>query len=207
MTDRGHRPAARRRTVVAPTADQRATRSTRPEYGCRPTTGRLRYDGAATVAFGEVVGDVAARVRRSAQDYEEELRRRELAVGRALVRILPADRQVTVRELTEARRVLANALRDLRQLERQVSTDIQQLRNRSVGGRGAAAPPQRGTQAPAGNGGPDAARPRPGARLPRELPAYEAARDAIEDVLARWESREAQFDAEVQRRGSRKRRR
>ena len=147
---------------------------------------------------------VAPQVRRSARDYEEELRRRELAVGRALVRILPADRRVTVRELAEARRVLANALRDLRHLERQVAADIQQLRSRATGARGAA--PQQGG-ASAANGGSAPARPRPGVRLPRELPGYEAARNAIEDVLARWESREAQLDAEVHRRGPRKPRR
>jgi hypothetical protein len=145
---------------------------------------------------------VAPQVRRTARDYEEELRRRELAVGRALVRILPADRQVTVRELAEARRVLAGALRDLRHLERQVAADIQQLRSRATQGR-AAAPQQGGGSA--ANGAPD--RPRPGTRLPRELPGYEAARNAIEDVLARWESREAQLDAEVHRRGPRKHRR
>jgi hypothetical protein len=137
---------------------------------------------------------VAPQVRRSARDYEEELRRRELAVGRALVRILPADRQVTVRELAEARRVLANALRDLRHLERQVAADIQQLRNRAAGARGGSS---------AANGSPAGARPRPAARVPRELPEYEAARNAIEDVLARWESREAQLDAEVHRRDRR----
>ena len=105
------------------------------------------------------------------------------------------ERQVTVRELSEARRVLAGALRDLRHLERQVAADIQQLRNRAAGARGGP------------NGGPAQARPRPAARLPRELPEYEAARNAIEDVLARWESREAQLDAEVHRRGARKPRR
>ncbi len=141
---------------------------------------------------------MAPQVRRSARDYEQELRKRELAVGRALVRILPAERQVTVRQLAEARRVLANALRDLRHLERQVAADIQQLRSRAAGARGGAS---------AANGGPAAARPRPPARLPRELPEYEAARNAIEDVLARWESREAQLDAEVHRRGARKPRR
>lgn len=149
---------------------------------------------------------MAPQVRRTARDYEEELRRRELAVGRALVRILPTDRRVTVRELAEARRVLANALRDLRHLERQVAADIQQLRSRATGARGAA-PQQGGASAANGGPTPTAARPRPGARLPRELPGYEAARNAIEDVLARWESREAQLDAEVHRRGPRKPRR
>jgi hypothetical protein len=147
---------------------------------------------------------VAPQVRRTAGDYEQELKRRELAVARALVRILPEDRQVTVRELAEARRVLANALRDLRHLERQVAADIQQLRSRATGARGGA--PQQGGGS-AANGAPATARPRPGARLPRELPGYEAARNAIEDVLARWESREAQLDAEVHRRSPRKHRR
>ena len=146
---------------------------------------------------------MAPQLKRSARDYEEELRRRELAVGRALVRILPADRQVTVRELAEARRVLANALRDLRHLEHQVAADIQQLRTRATGASRGAGAARQGSQ-PTSNGAKDAARPQPSMRLPRKLPGYEAARNAIEDVLARWESREAQLDAEVQRRGGRR---
>jgi hypothetical protein len=135
-----------------------------------------------------VVG-VVPQSRRSARGYEEELRRRELAVARALTQILPADRRVTVRELAEARRVLANALRDLRQLERQVASDIKQLKGRT------------GTS----NGG-GSARARPGAGQPRELTALEAASDAVEEVLARWEGRRDQLAAEIQRRGARNRR-
>jgi uncharacterized protein involved in exopolysaccharide biosynthesis len=146
---------------------------------------------------------VAPQPRRSARDYEEELRRRELAVGRALLQVLPADQPVGVRQLAEARRVLANALRDLRHLQRQVEADIQQLRTRATGASRGAAPAQRGSQ-PASNGAQGASRPQPAARLPRELPGYEAARNAMEDVIARWEAREAQLDAEVQRRGGRK---
>jgi hypothetical protein len=133
-----------------------------------------------------VVG-VVPQSRRSAQGYEEELRRRELAVARALTQILPADRRVTVRELAEARRVLANALRDLRQLERQVANDIKQLKGRT------------------GNGG-GPARGRSGTGQERELTALEAASDAIEEVLARWEGRRDQLAAEIQRRGTRNRR-
>jgi hypothetical protein len=132
-----------------------------------------------------VVG-VVPQSRRSARGYEEELRRRELAVARALTQILPADRRVTVRELAEARRVLANALRDLRQLERQVASDI------------------KGRSGTSNGGGP--ARARPGAGQPRELTALEAASDAIEEVLARWEGRRDQLAAEIQRRGARNRR-
>jgi hypothetical protein len=134
-----------------------------------------------------VVG-VVAQSRRSARGYEEELRRRELAVARALTQILPSDRRVTVRELAEARRVLANALRDLRQLERQVANDIRQLKGRT------------GTN----GGGPTRAR--SGASQARELTAFEAASDAIEEVLARWEGRRDQLAAEIQRRGTRNRR-
>jgi hypothetical protein len=135
-----------------------------------------------------VVG-VVPQSRKSARGYEEELRRRELAVGRALTQILPADRRVTVRELAEARRVLANALRDLRQLQRQVANDIKQLKGRT------------GTS----NGG-ELSRARAGAGQPRELTALEAASDAIEEVLARWEGRRDQLAAEIQRRGARDRR-
>jgi hypothetical protein len=135
-----------------------------------------------------VVG-VVPQSRKSARGYEEELRRRELAVGRALTQILPADRRVTVRELAEARRALANALRDLRHLERQVANDIKQLKSRSGTSNG---------------GGP--ARARAGAGQSRELTALEAASDAIEEVLARWEGRRDQLAAEIQRRGARNRR-
>jgi hypothetical protein len=133
-----------------------------------------------------VVG-VVPQSRKSARGYEEELRRRELAVGRALTQILPADRRVTVRELSEARRVLANALRDLRQLQRQVANDIKQHKGRTGTSNG----PARG---------------RAGAGQPRELTALEAASDAIEEVLARWEGRRDQLAAEIQRRGARNRR-
>jgi hypothetical protein len=131
---------------------------------------------------------VAPQSRRSPRGYEEELRRRELAVARALTQILPADRRVTVRELVEARRVLANALRDLRQLERQVAGDIKQLQGRTGTSNGKAAPG------------------RPVAGQPRELPALEASSDAIEEVMARWEGRRDQLAAEIQRRGARNRR-
>jgi hypothetical protein len=136
-----------------------------------------------------VVG-VVPQSRKSARGYEEELRRRELAVGRALTQILPADRRVTVRELAEARRVLANALRDLRQLQRQVANDIKQLKGRT------------GTS----NGGGLSRARAGGAGQPRELTALEAASDAIEEVLARWEGRRDQLAAEIQRRGARDRR-
>ncbi|HZD38195.1 MAG TPA: hypothetical protein VE664_06115 [Actinomycetes bacterium] len=64
-------------------------------------------------------------VRRSAQDYERELRRRELAIGRSLTGVLPADRPARVRELVEARRVMSGATRDLERLVRQLRNDLE----------------------------------------------------------------------------------
>src|SRR4029453_11108992 len=51
-------------------------------------------------------GAVAPERRRSARDYEQALRRQELAAGRALVAALPAEGTPGTRELAAARRVL-----------------------------------------------------------------------------------------------------
>src|SRR5262245_43669070 len=45
-------------------------------------------------------------IKRPAQDYERELRRHELAIGRSLTSVLPSDRPARMRELVEARRVM-----------------------------------------------------------------------------------------------------
>src|SRR6266540_843447 len=64
-------------------------------------------------------------IRRSTQDYERELRRHELAVGRSLTQVLPSDRPARLRELADARRALSGAIRDLRQLLRDLQADLQ----------------------------------------------------------------------------------
>jgi hypothetical protein len=70
----------------------------------------------------------AAEVRRNAQEYERELRRRELAIGRSLTSVLPSDRPARIRELVEARRVLSAAIRDLQRVARDLETDLERYR-------------------------------------------------------------------------------
>jgi len=64
-------------------------------------------------------------VKRSAQDYERELRRQELAIGRSLTSVLPSDRPPRIRELVEARRVMSGAVRDLQRLTRDLQADLE----------------------------------------------------------------------------------
>ncbi len=131
---------------------------------------------------------VASEVKRSAAQYEQELRRRGLAVSRALLQALPTDRPPTAREFADARRALAHAIRELRGLRRELDLDIKQLRARPAG----AARPR----------GADTAQAR---RDAKELARYEAARNAVDEVLARWEGRRAQLAAEIERRGQTRR--
>jgi hypothetical protein len=70
----------------------------------------------------------AAEVRRDAQEYERELRRQELAIGRSLTGVLPSDRPARIRELVEARRVLSAAIRDLQRVVRDLETDLERYR-------------------------------------------------------------------------------
>jgi len=64
-------------------------------------------------------------IRRSAQDYERELRRQELAIGRSLTSVLPTDRPARIRELVEARRVMSGGVRDLQRLTRDLTADLE----------------------------------------------------------------------------------
>jgi hypothetical protein len=70
----------------------------------------------------------ATEVPRSAQEYERELRRRELAIGRSLTAVLPSDRPARIRELVEARRVMSAATRDLQRVARDLETDLERYR-------------------------------------------------------------------------------
>jgi hypothetical protein len=124
---------------------------------------------------------VAPERKRSARDYEQALRRQELAAGRALVQALPADGSPGPRELAAAKRVLTQALFDLRRLARDLDQEIEGLR--SKGPR-----PTRATR-----GGPE------------ELDRFEAVRSAVEEVAERWEGRRDQLGAELDRRQPRQR--
>jgi hypothetical protein len=122
---------------------------------------------------------VAPERKRSARDYEQALRRQELAAGRALVQALPAERPPGGRELAAAKRVLTQALFELRRLGRDLDQEIESLRARQG--------PRRAAQ---GSG-------------PGELDRFEAVRNAIEEVAERWEGRRDQLGAELDRRQAR----
>ena len=121
---------------------------------------------------------MAPERKRSARDYEQALKRQELAAGRALVQALPADGPPRPRDLAAARRVLTQALFELRRLGRDLDQQIEALRSRQ----GSARPAQ------ARGGGPG------------ELDRFEAVRNAVEEVAERWEGRRDQLSAELDRR-------
>ena len=121
---------------------------------------------------------VAPERKRSARDYEQALRRQELAAGRALVQALPAERPPGGRELAAAKRVLTQALFELRRLGRDLDQQIETLRSRQGS--------PRPTQARGAGSG--------------ELDRFEAVRDAVEEVAERWEGRRDQLSAELDRR-------
>jgi hypothetical protein len=123
---------------------------------------------------------VAPERKRSARDYEQALRRQELAAGRALVQAVGPEATPGPRELAAARRVLTQALFELRRLGRDLDQEIETLRSRSK----AQARPRRA--------GPD------------ELDRFEAARNAVEEVAERWEGRRDQLSAELERRQPRR---
>ena len=124
---------------------------------------------------------MAPERKRSARDYEQALRRQELAAGRALVQALPAEGAPGPRELAAARRVLTQALFELRRLGRDLDQDIEALRSRKQ-------PPGPGRSVPGRAAGPG------------ELDRFEAVREAVEEVAERWEGRRDQLSAELDRR-------
>src|SRR5215211_4954932 len=132
-------------------------------------------------------GAVAPERKRSARDYEQTLKRQELAAGRALVQALPAEGPPGARELAAAKRVLTQALFELRRLGRDLDEQIEGLRSRKPGparsGQGA-----QGRPAPSRGAGPG------------ELDRFEAVRNAVEEVAERWEGRRDQLGAELDRR-------
>jgi hypothetical protein len=119
---------------------------------------------------------VAPERKRSARDYEQALRRQELATGRALVQAL-GDGSPGARELAAAKRALTQALFDLRRLGRDLDQEIEGLRAKG----------SRPTRAAQGSG-------------PGELDRIEAVRSAVEELAERWEGRRDQLGAELDRR-------
>ena len=130
---------------------------------------------------------VAPERKRSARDYEQALRRQELAAGRALVQALPAEGPPGPRELAAARRVLTQSLVELRRLGRDLDQEIETLRSRKPAAAGTARAAQRSN--------------------PGELERLEAVRNAVEEVDERWEGRRDQLSAELDRRQPRQTRR
>jgi hypothetical protein len=116
--------------------------------------------------------------KRSARDYEQALRRQELAAGRALIQALPAEGTPRPRELAAARRVLTQSLFELRRLGRDLDQEIESLRSKQRSSRPAQA---RGAG-------------------PGELDRFEAVRNAVDEVAERWEGRRDQLSAELDRR-------
>jgi hypothetical protein len=127
---------------------------------------------------------VAPERKRSARDYEQALRRQELATGRGLVQALGAEGTPGPRELAAARRVLTQALFELRRLGRDLDQEIEGQRSR-----------QQGSGSAAGRTGRQQGRAAPG-----ELDRLEAARSAVEELAERWEGRRDQLSAELDRR-------
>jgi hypothetical protein len=123
---------------------------------------------------------VAPERKRSARDYEQALRRQELAAGRALVQAL-GDGSPGARELAAAKRALTQALFDLRRLGRDLDQEIEGLRAKG----------SRPTRAAQGSG-------------PGELDRIEAVRSAVEELAERWEGRRDQLGAELDRRQPRR---
>ena len=119
---------------------------------------------------------MAPERKRSARDYEQALRRQELAAGRALVQAL-GDGSPGARELAAAKRALTQALFDLRRLGRDLDQEIEGLRAKG----------SRPTRAAQGSG-------------PGELDRIEAVRSAVEELAERWEGRREQLGAELDRR-------
>jgi hypothetical protein len=124
---------------------------------------------------------VAPERKRSARDYEQALRRQELAAGRALVQALPAEGSPGPRELAAARRVLTQSLFELRRLGRDLDQEIEATRSRKPGASGPARPAAQRSS-------------------PGELERLEAVREAVEEVAERWEGRRDQLSAELDRR-------
>jgi hypothetical protein len=134
---------------------------------------------------------VAPERKRSARDYEQALRRQELATGRGLVQAVGDEATPGPRELAAARRVLTQALVELRRLGRDLDQEIEALRSRQHGPGSAAGRPTR-TQ---------------GRAAPGELDRLDAVRAAVEEVAERWEGRREQLSAELDRRQPRQGRR
>ena len=128
-------------------------------------------------------GAVAPERKRSARDYEQALRRQELAAGRALVQALGAEGSPGARELAAAKRVLTQALFDLRRLGRDLDQEIEGLRAKGPArpgpprgrGRGSWTGSRRVRERRRGGGRALGGPPRPARRRARPPPAAPAA--------------------------------
>jgi hypothetical protein len=116
---------------------------------------------------------MALQHHRTARQYEDELRKHELALARSLQQAVPGEGVPSPSELVGVRRALARAIRDLRTLRRDLIADLHDSEQHSKG------------------------RPAPGPRPARsrnDVIAYEAAGNAIDEVLERWERRREQLE-------------
>jgi hypothetical protein len=116
---------------------------------------------------------MALQHHRTARQYEDELRKHELALARSLQQAVPSGGVPGPGELVGVRRALARAIRDLRTLRRDLIADLHDSEQHSKG------------------------RPAPGPRPARsrnDVIAYEAAGNAIDEVLERWERRREQLE-------------
>jgi hypothetical protein len=113
-----------------------------------------------------------AQQRRTAAQYEDELRKHELGLARSLQQAVPGGGMPSPDELGALRRALARAIRELRQLRRELVMDLQAADDHGKG------------------------RPAPGRRSSgrNDVIAYEAAANAIDEVLERWERRREQLE-------------
>jgi len=116
---------------------------------------------------------MALQHHRTARQYEDELRKHELALARSLQQAVPSGGVPSPGELAGVGRALGRAIRELRTLRRDLIADLHDSEQHSKG------------------------RPAPGARPARsrnDVIAYEAAGNAIDEVLERWERRREQLD-------------
>lgn len=125
---------------------------------------------------------MASERRRDADWYEQELKRQELAAARRLTGVLPEDEAPRPRQLAQAGQVMDRSLRELGRLRHSLEGELERVQGRSrAGGEGSDG---RGRRQPAA-----------GRRLHPEVPRYYAVRNAIDEVLQRWERRRDQLSA------------
>jgi hypothetical protein len=126
---------------------------------------------------------VASERRRDADWYEQELKRQELAAARRLTGVLPSDQTPRPGQLAQAGKVMDRSVRELGRLRHSLEGELERVQGRSRSG-GDRAADGRGRRQPAAS-----------RRLHPEVPRYYAVRNAIDEVLERWERRRDQLSA------------